>query len=178
MDMGAFFRDYGTQIALVFAAANTIISLAISQLFKDSPRARIILVGASVALIGIGIGASFYSQHQIVSYAKAEKARHTMIREGIGRCIGTGQVIMQEFGSNKMPIPIPEEVDWTSKVDQFLYTSLGPSYVIRFHDTSGLGSYAITDPSVHPDGEHNLEFGNMYLKLIRLEEFSREALGF
>jgi hypothetical protein len=101
-----------------------------------------------------------------------------MIREGMGRRVGTGQVIMQDFGSNKMPFPIPKEVDWTSKIDQFLYTSLSPSYVIRFHDTSGLGSYTITDPSVHPDGEHNLEFGNMYLKLIKLEEFSREALGF
>jgi hypothetical protein len=33
MDMGAFFRDYGTPFALAIAGINTIISLIIGQLF-------------------------------------------------------------------------------------------------------------------------------------------------
>ena len=85
--MGDFFRDYGTQLALAIAAINTIITIIIGQYFKDSPRARIVFVIVSAALILLGVGASFYSQYQIEIAANAEKAHHLMIREGIGRSL-------------------------------------------------------------------------------------------
>jgi hypothetical protein len=113
MGMDAFFRDYGTPFATAIAVLNTIISLVIGQYFKDSPRARIALVGASVVFGVIAVGGTFYSQYQIVSSANAEKARHLTIREGIGRYIGTGRAIMEEFAQNKMPMPILDEVGWT-----------------------------------------------------------------
>jgi uncharacterized membrane protein YfcA len=68
--MGDFFRDYGTQLALAIAGINTIISLVIGQYFKDNPRWRIAFVIASVALIGLGVGASFYSPVSNRSFSK------------------------------------------------------------------------------------------------------------
>jgi hypothetical protein len=83
--MDDFFRDYGTHFVLAIAGLATIISLVIGNYFKDNPRAGFILVGASVALIVLGNGASFYTQYQNVLATSAEKARRSMIREGIGR---------------------------------------------------------------------------------------------
>jgi hypothetical protein len=122
MNLSDFFRDYGTQLALAIAAINTIITIIIGQYFKDSPSARIVFVIVSAALILLGVGASFYSQYQIALAAKVEKARHVMLREGIGLYIGTGRAIMEDFARNKMPMPILEEVEWTSNVDDFLRT--------------------------------------------------------
>ena len=85
--MGDFFRDYGTQFALAIAGLNTIFSLLIGQFFKDSPRARIPLVVASVALIGLGVGATFYSQHRIVSSTKAESAKRIAMKDLLGAAI-------------------------------------------------------------------------------------------
>jgi hypothetical protein len=70
--MGEFFRDYGTQLALAIAGLATIISLVIGNYFKDNPRAGFMLVAASVALIVLGNGASFYTQYQNVLAANAE----------------------------------------------------------------------------------------------------------
>jgi hypothetical protein len=168
--MGEFFRDYGTQLALAIAGLATIISLVIGNYFKDNPRAGFILVAASVALIVLGNGASFYTQYQNVLAANAEMARHIMIREGIGRCIASGRVIMSEFGANKMPIPIPEQQVWVGTVDNFLHVTLGDSYVARFNNVGGPWAFTINGS----DKQHNDYYADMYLRLTRLEEFSHE----
>jgi hypothetical protein len=85
--MDDFFRDYGTQLALAIAGINTIISLVIGQYFKDNPRWRIALVIASVALIGLGVGASFYSQHQIEVSANVEKEKRIAMKDVLGGAI-------------------------------------------------------------------------------------------
>jgi glucose-6-phosphate-specific signal transduction histidine kinase len=93
--MGAFFRDYGTSFALAIAALNTIISLVVGQFFKDSPRWRIALVVASVALIGLGVGASFYSQHQIVASAKAEVQKRLDMKDLLHAAIGDNETCLE-----------------------------------------------------------------------------------
>lgn len=168
--MGDFFRDYGTQLALAIAAINTIITIIIGQYFKDSPRARIVFVIVSAALILLGVGASFYSQYQIEIAANAEKAHHLMIREGIGRYVGTGRAIMEDFARNKMPMPMLDEVGWTGEVDNFLLANLGDSYVARFHDNSGLAPISANGA----DGPHNDQYAIMFHEIARLEEFSHE----
>ena len=68
--IGDFFRNYGTPVATTIAIVNSIITLVTGQFFKDSPRARIILVVTSVALSVLAVGATFYSQYQIVASAQ------------------------------------------------------------------------------------------------------------
>ena len=166
--MDVFFRDYGTQFALAIAALNTIISVVISQLFKDSPWARRILVLASVALTVAAVAGSFYSQSQIVASANNEKAHNSMVREGIGKYIKNGDAIMNDFAQNKWPVI--EENDWTGGVKGFLLANLKDSYVSRFEDPSGIQPLVITGA----DTQHNNEYVYMHNRITRLEEFSHE----
>jgi hypothetical protein len=152
MDISGVFRDYWAPIATAIAAFSAISSLIRGEYFKDSPRAKNIVVGVTMILAIISVAGTFYSQYQIVvaanadkvaaeadkAAANAEKARHVMIREGIGRYIGLGQAIMNRFGLNEMPMPILDKVSWEGNVDDFLRTNLKDSYVARFHDNSGL----------------------------------------
>jgi hypothetical protein len=163
--MGDFFRDYGTQLALAIAAINTIITIIIGQYFKDSPIARIVFVIVSAALIVLGVGASFYSQYQISMAANAEKAHSVMIREGIGRYIGEGSAIMNRFGLNEKPMPTMDEVAWVGRTEDFLRTKLCESYVIRFHDNSGLAPISANDA----DSAHNSQYAIMFHEIARLE---------
>jgi hypothetical protein len=169
--MGDFFRDYGTQFVLALAGLATIVSLVIGNYFKDNPRAGFILVGASVALVVLGNGASFYTQYQNVLAANAEKARRLMIREGIGRYIGEGNAIMNRFGVNEVPMPIGDEVGWVGRTEDFLRTNLCESYVTRFHDNSGLAPIQ----SNEADSVHNSHYATMFHEITRLEEFSHET---
>jgi hypothetical protein len=123
-----------------------------------------------MALGVISVAGTFYSQYQIVASAKAEAARHAMIRDGLGRCIGSGRVIMTEFGTNKTPIPIQEYSQWVGNVLAFLHLTLGDSYVERFNDVGGPWTFKANGA----DDQHNSYYGDAYLRLTKLEEFSHE----
>jgi hypothetical protein len=67
-------------------------------------------IAAGLAAVGIiaTVGLSF-DQDQT---AKAEMARHRMIKDGIGQYIGEGHAIMNRFGLNEKPMPTQDEVVW------------------------------------------------------------------
>ena len=155
------FRLAGRRVVVTGAASG--IGLAIARLFASS--------GASVALIVLGNGASFYTQYQNVLTANAEKARRATIREGIGRYIGEGSAIMNRFGLNEMPMPTMDEVGWVGRTEDFLRTNLCESYVTRFHDNSGLAPISANDA----DSAHNNQYAIMFHEIARLEEFSHET---
>jgi hypothetical protein len=175
--MGDLFGDYWAPLGTLIAVTSAFISLIRGEYFKDSPRAKNIVVGVTMVLGVTSVAGTFYSQYQIVSAANAdkaaanaEKARHVMIREGVGRYIGLGQAIMEEFARNQMPMPIMDEVGWVSNVDDFLRTNLNNSYVNRFHDNSGLAPISANNA----DPQHNDQYAIMFHEIARLEEFSRE----
>src|SRR5580704_6072859 len=95
MGFGDFFRDYGTPFAMAVAVINTVISVTIGQYFKDSPRARAVLVAASIMFGTVAIGASFYSQHEIVGARDAEAAHRLEIREVLGLFVAEGDDLME-----------------------------------------------------------------------------------
>jgi hypothetical protein len=163
--MGDFFRDYWAPLGTLIAVTSAFISLIRGKYFKDSPRAKNIVVGVTMILGVISVAGTFYSQYQIVSAANADKAaanaekvRHVMIREGIGRYIGVGQTIMNRFGLNEMPMPILDKVSWEGNVDDFLRTNLNDSYVARFHDNSGLAPISANGA----DPPHNYQYAAMF----------------
>jgi hypothetical protein len=125
-------------------------------------------IAAWAAIVGIIVTAGVsYAQYQM---AKAEVARHTMIKEGIGHYIGEGRALMNRLSNNEMPLPTLDEVGWIGRTEDFLRTNLGDSYVNRFNDISGLLSVNVSGT----DAPHNTYFNDIYRKIIRLEEFSHE----
>jgi hypothetical protein len=140
MDMGAFFRDYGTPFATTIAVLNSIISLVIGQYFKDSPRARIILVVASVALSGLAVGATFYSQYQIVSSAEAQNEKRLAMKDLLGAAI---------YDAETLPVPKTESQDdvsvyvhdydaWNSKTARLIEVAYGRGEANRFTNYAGM----------------------------------------
>jgi hypothetical protein len=121
-------------------------------------------VAAAGILVTVGVASVQYHMTQ------TEVAHNRMIKEGIGQYVGEGLAIMNRFGTNEMPMPITDEAGWVTRTENFLRTNLGDSYANRFNDVSGLGS--VTGNGTDP--QHNTYYNSIYLKITRLEEFSRE----
>ena len=133
---------------------------------KSTLRAAWIAAGLAAAGILVTVGLS-YAQYQT---AKAEVAHNRIIKHGIGQYIGEGHAIMNRFGLNEMPMPIPDEIVWVGRTEDFLRTNLGDLYVSRFNDFSGLGRVTGTGT----DQPHNFYYNDINMKITRLEEFSHE----
>jgi hypothetical protein len=139
--MGDFFRDYGTSFALAIAALNTIISLVVGQFFKDSPRWRIALVVASVALIGLGVGASFYSQHQIVASAKAEVEKRLAMKDLLHVTIGDNESMLgkqRTQSQDDVNAYVNEANIWTAKTGQLIEDAYGKGERDVFMNDAGI----------------------------------------
>jgi len=146
--MGDFLRDYGTQFALAIAGLNTAISLVIGQFFKDNPRARIALVVASVVLIGLGVGASFYSQYQIVSSANAERVqaaeqvqKRLATKNLLGSAIKDGEslVAKQRTESEDDANTYKSEAEaWANKTGQLIGDAYGDGEAELFGNNAGI----------------------------------------
>jgi hypothetical protein len=140
-DMGDFFRDYGTSFALAIAALNTIISLVVGQFFKDSPRWRIALVVASVALIGLGVGASFYSQHQTVASAKAEVQKRLAMKDLLHVTIGDNETLLGKQRTQSQDDAnayVNEANIWTAKTGQLIEDAYGKGERDVFMNDAGI----------------------------------------
>ena len=144
MGLGDFFRDYGTPFATAVAVFNSVITVTVAQCFKDNPRARATLVVASYLLGGIAVTATFYSQHEIVAARDAEAERRLKIREELGSFVAEGDSLMAICADITKPIPIYQTNEWAKRVEAFLLTQLGQSYVIA--SGTGRGFYRRRQP--------------------------------
>jgi hypothetical protein len=135
---------------------------------KVARQSKSTLWAAWIAAIGtiIGLAATGYTFH----LHDAEAARDAIIRDGLARYITSGDVIMNRFGSNEMPMPTMDEVGWVGITEDFLRTNLCESYVTRFHDNSGLAPIWANNA----DSAHNSQYAIMFHEIARLEEFSHE----
>ena len=166
MDMGAFFRDYGTPLALAIAGLNTIISLFIGQYFKNSPRLRIVLVVASVALISLGVGASFYSQHQIVASKNAEKEKRIAMKDLFGEAINECTLINEKprTESEEDDAYVKEAGAWVAKTSQLVEKAYGKGEADLFMDDAGI-------PMMSSQGHPNVLMRHkMIARIQRLNE--------
>jgi hypothetical protein len=134
---------------------------------QSTLKAAWIAAYVAIASIIITIGVAFV-QYEM---AKAEVAHNNLIKQGLGKYIAEGRSIMDKFGENETPMPILDKVGWIGRVKDFLHTNFDDSYVTRFDDISGLGS---SIAPVGTDPMHRADFGDIYFKIARLEEFSHE----
>ena len=169
--MDQFLRNYATPIVATIAVINGFVALMISHIFKDNPTAKIILV-AVVGVLSVGaIVETFYSQRMIVSAKAADDDRRVAVKEGIGNFIAEGNNLMTNAANEAFPPPTDSAQAWADRVEAFLNTNLGPSYVTRFRDGTGTPPIHFSNDAAH----QNLRVG-IYTRLLRLEEFSREPL--
>jgi hypothetical protein len=165
--MGAFFRDYGTQFALAIAVINTIISLVVGQFFKDSPRWRIALVFASVALGGLAVGASFYSQHQIVASAKAEVHKRLAIKDILHVAIGDNETLLAKQrtqSKDDVSAYVNEANIWTAKTGQLIEDAYGKGERDVFVNDAGI------QPISAINNQNALVSSELIARLQRLNE--------
>jgi hypothetical protein len=136
--MEDFLHDYGALIAPTAAIINGFIAVLVAQFFKDHPVAKCLLVIAAAILGTAAIGATFYTQHQIVADRAAEKDRQRQIREQLGQFIAEGIGLMSDCADNSKAPRLAETEDWYSRVIKFLEERLGHSYVVRLQNQSGV----------------------------------------
>jgi hypothetical protein len=161
-------RDYVGLIPSTAAIVNGFIAVLVAQFFKDHPVARTLLVVAAGVLGIAAIGATFYSQQQIVTEkAEGEKRRHD-IREALGGYIKRGNGLEQEAADKTQPLPIEATNSWDSDVVSFLQSELGPSYVTRYQDSTGINSLVLNNS----DTAHQNLWWAIYTRTLRLEQFS------
>lgn len=144
MDMGAFFRDYGTPFATAIAILNSVSSLFISQVFKDNPRARIVLVVISVGLSVLAVGGTFYSQYQIVSSAKAQNEERIAMKNLLGAAInecGALNAKQRTENEDDANAYINEGSAWIAKVSDLINRAYGQGEVDIFKSDAGIVIY-------------------------------------
>src|SRR3977135_1375785 len=101
--MNGFLHDYGALVAPTAAIINGFIAVVVAQFFKDHYVAKVLLVLTAGILGAVAIGATFYTQHQIVADQQATGQRHKEIRDQLGSFIREGLVLMVDCGNNSNP---------------------------------------------------------------------------
>jgi hypothetical protein len=141
--MGAFLTDYGTQFALAIAVLNTIISAIVG--LQNNPISRFALVVASVALGGLAVGASFYSQHQIVAStvasAEAEVQKRLAMKDILHVAIVDNETLLAKQrtqSKDDVSAYINEANKWTAKTGQLIEDAYGKGERDVFMNDAGI----------------------------------------
>ena len=171
--VGTFIQNYGTALAVTIGVITANVALIVGQYFRDSTRARASWVIASIVLGSLSVLLAFYSTHVNLATHEAETARMAQIREGLSNLIRQGDNLMDELVTNQQPMPSDAEKDWGTATEEFLRKNLGEQYVIQLHDITG-----ITVPKAAGlDWPHFRDWGMVYVRVFRLNEFLRELSG-
>jgi hypothetical protein len=163
--MGAFFRDYGTQFALAIAVLNTIISAIVG--LQNNPISRFALVVASVALGGLAVGASFYSQHQIVASAEVEVQKRLAMKDLLHVAIGDNETLLaKQITQSKDDVNayLNEANTWTSKTGQLIEDAYGKGERDVFMNDAGI------NPINAVNNQNALISSELIARLQRLNE--------
>ncbi len=168
--MGKFFRDYGTPFASAVAVLNGFIAVIVAQLFPDYPIAKALLAASAGLLGAAAIFATFYTQRQIVTTRDAEAARRLAIREWLGLFVAEGNNLKEQCRDVTKQVPLDQAYEWANRIEAFLSTQLGLSYVNRFKDSTGI--LPASPPGL--GGEHLNVWAYIYSRIFRLEQFSQQ----
>jgi hypothetical protein len=163
--MGDFFRDYGTQFALAIAILNTIISTIVS--LQNNPISRFALVVASVALGGLAVGASFYSQHQIVASAEAQVQKRLSMKDILHLAIGDNETLLAKQrtqSKDDVNAYLNEANIWTAKTGKLIEDAYGKGERDVFTNDAGINPINAGD---NPNAQISSE---LIARLQRLNE--------
>jgi hypothetical protein len=99
-----------------------------------------------------------------------DKARKTAICEAIGEFLNEGLQLRMQCADEKKEPPNEKADDWAARVEKYLSSYLGNSYVFRFRSDAGLPMVATSISSI----PHRNLWGGIHTRLSRLEQFIGE----
>ena len=149
MGLGDFFRDYGIPFASAVAVVNSVITVTISQWFKDSPRARAILVVASILLGSVAVVATFYSQHEIVVARDSEVVRRLATKDLLSASIAEGEALIKSHKESKGQADADayrhKANEWATKTSNLVEDAYGKAEAAVWGSDAGLTSFNIVN---------------------------------
>jgi hypothetical protein len=170
--MGNFVSDYWTSLAATITLLSGTVALVIDKFFKDRRLAGFVSVAVFILFGLVSVLGAFYSQHANRAAGEAETARRAEISAELSNLIDRGDKLMDELVANQQPLPLSSEKEWNDAVED-LVPKLGHPYVTRLHNITG-----IVPPKMSGmDWPHFSEWGMIYIRVARLEEFLREFSG-
>jgi hypothetical protein len=164
-------RDYVQPISTITALILSTLALVMAQFPIGSPEAKWAYITVVIIFNVIAAGAVVYSQHYTISKAKTQAADRRATRDQIGAFIGQGNAYFAIRNDKVDFDQVTIEINgWASKVEDFLRTKLGDSYVLRFRSEADM-------PLGIPEGlnEQRLSYWRgVRLRVVNLERFSAE----
>jgi hypothetical protein len=165
-------RDYVQPISTITALVLSTLALVMAQFPIGSPEAKWAYIAVVIIFNVIAAGAVVYSQYYTINKAKTEAAARRGTRDQIGVFIGQGNAYLTAIRNDKVDFDqVTIEINgWASKVEDFLRTKLGDSYVLRFRSEADM-------PLGIPEGlnEQRLSYWRgVRLRVVNLERFSAE----
>jgi hypothetical protein len=144
--MGAFLRNYVIVFPAVIAVMNGVLAVFSTHYPFGTPASKLAFIVIIISLSVAAIGATFYSQHLIVTERAKERTRIIKIREMFGTFTVEGDQFLRRFLDPTDTTVVADANQWLERVGTFLINELGQSYLARFQNSSGT-------PTVVPAGE-------------------------
>jgi hypothetical protein len=119
----------------------------------------------------IAAAATVYGQYSSVQERRAEIARQNEIRNHLGSLISREDGLLALLRDPSQPFPATSGNAWASEAETYLKESLGPGYVDRFRDSSGM----LHGSPVGLDTERLGYWNGIYERVARLQQFSGEV---
>jgi len=165
-----FLRDYAGTIPPVAAVMIGTLAMYSAHYPFETPAAKLAFMCIVASFSIVAIVAILYSNHLVVADRDARTAKKKHIREQLGKFIEDGNALKSRCEDSALPVPLADANDWNRRVETFLETELGHSYVIRFRDRTGIFQSEI----INGDDAHTYMWSAFYNFLFRLEQFSQQ----
>jgi hypothetical protein len=164
------FSDYAPVIAPVIAIINSVIAVSIAHFRPEKQRLKLTLLSLSIGLGLVAAGGTIFGQYIVVTKQADEANKRIEIQKRLGELIAQGDVILFVLRDPSKPLPRDDVNAWAMLTEQYLKDSLGPGFIDRFRDSSGLSHGS--PPGI--DIERTNVWNGLYERLTRLQQFSAE----
>jgi hypothetical protein len=139
--MQSFFADYGALIAPIAAIVNGFIAVIVAQFFKDHLLAKVLLVVAAGVLGAAAIGATIYSQRQLLATRSAEQRDRVAMKDLVRDGVTEGEALDNNW-SDKEAVSFKHETNlWTNKMGHLIEDAYGKGEATLFMSDAGFTSY-------------------------------------
>jgi hypothetical protein len=162
--------DYANVIPTIIAIINSVIAVSVSHFKPERQRLKIAILVVSILLGLAAAGATIYGQYATVQKREAEVAKRNDVHSHLGELIAQGDGLLIVLRDASKPVASSEATAWALGTEQYLRGSLGPGYVERFRDSSGM----VHGQPVGLDDAHIGYWNGVYERVARLQQFSAE----
>jgi hypothetical protein len=137
MDLGAFFRDYGTPFATAIAIVSANVGLIFSQFFKDSRKFALVVISCLFGVIAI-FGA-FYSTYESGVATKAESQKRLAMKNLLGSAAETGEALIAKLTSQSDANVFKSDAEtWANNTAHLIESAYGRGEAERFVNDAGI----------------------------------------